>query len=118
MTLQLQGFQYYAILFLAGAGGAFIRSLLVNKGNVVLWRTWSDKKSGKRGVDLGIIAGLLIGGTVGVLVDQSPFTAFAWAITGSYLIEELIKINLQPENEVAKHGESDEARSGDISDSH
>ena len=35
---------------------------------------------------------MLIGATVGVLVDQSPANAFIWAVAGPYLIEEFVKV--------------------------
>lgn len=75
---------------LAGMAGAVIRSLLIHKDSVYLWRL---RHEGDRiRLDLGIISSMLIGATVGVIVDQSPGNAFIWAVAGPYLIEELVKM--------------------------
>lgn len=47
-----------------------------------------------KGVDLGIIASLIVGAATGVLVDQNPMVAFSWSITFSHLVEEIAKSKL------------------------
>lgn len=79
-----------ALLGVCGAGGALVRSLYVHKGSIVLWRKW-ETPEGEKGIDLGIISSLIIGIAVGLVVDQSPVTAFVMALSGSSLIEELMK---------------------------
>jgi hypothetical protein len=69
--------------------GALIRSLIIHKNSIILWRVW--EKDGQRGIDLGIIASLIMGAVVAVLADGSPSSAFSWAISGSLLFEELVK---------------------------
>ena len=81
----------YTGLFLAGAFGGFIRQLVVGKNSIVLWSRWYDEKTGKHGIDLGIFSSIIIGGVVGLIVDQSMFTAFSWGMTGTYLLEEMMK---------------------------
>lgn len=78
----------------AGAFGALMRALTVGKGSILLWRKWThtDKEGNTTtGIDLGILASLFMGATVGVLVDQNPMTAFLFALAGPYLLEEIIK---------------------------
>lgn len=82
---------YFSQLILAGMAGALVRSLVVHKGSIILWRMW--EKDGVKGFDLGILGSLLIGAAVGMIVDQNPMNAFYWSITGSYLVEELAKVS-------------------------
>lgn len=89
---------YWVSLAIAGMLGALTRQLVIGRGNVVLWHRWDDPETGKHGYDLGILSSLFIGAVVGVLVDQSFFTAFTWAITGSYLIEEIMKREMNPKH--------------------
>jgi hypothetical protein len=84
----------YLGLFVGGAFGGFIRQLVVGKGSIILWHRWYDDKSGKHGVDLGILSSLIVGGVVGLIVDQSMFTAFSWGMTGTYILEEMMKREL------------------------
>lgn len=80
-----------ATLATGGAIGGFVRQVIVGRGNIILWHKWEDEETGKRGIQLGIIGSLIIGGAVGIIVDQSFFTAFTWGLAGSYLLEELLR---------------------------
>jgi hypothetical protein len=85
----VDSYKTYLILALAGMAGAVIRSLLVHDGSILLWNTW--EKDGKKGIDLGIIGAMMLGATVGVIVDTSPLVAFIAAISGSLLLEEMVR---------------------------
>lgn len=85
-----QWLTHWGPIVAGGMIGALVRSLIIHKGSIILWRRW-EAENGTRGVDLGIGSSLIIGAVVGIMVDQSFFTAFSWAICGSYLIEERIK---------------------------
>ena len=71
------------ICFIAGAAGAFVKDIL--KDNEVELPKKIDGKFA-----LGFLGGTITGGVVGVLVDQSPVTAFMAGYTGTSALENLI----------------------------
>ena len=86
---QISSVGQLATLFAAGIVGALSRELLLKDGCLSLWYV-EKKKSGARTMHLGFVSSLLIGGFIGVLVDQSFFTAFTWALCGPYVFESII----------------------------
>lgn len=77
-----------ALLFLgAGAGGGLLRHLL-SKGGLVLPRITTIR--GERLLRMGFLASMVIGAGVGLLIDNSPITAFTTGYAGPHALEKLI----------------------------
>lgn len=74
-------------LFMAAGGmGGLLRHLL-SKGGLILPSLRTVK--GERLLRLGFMASMVIGGSVGILVDHHWLTAFGWGISGPYTLEKL-----------------------------
>ena len=87
---EITSFEQVLFLFLAGACGAFVRDIWVNDGCLELPLRIERKDDGGVYVHLGFVASLIMGGAVGVIVDQSIWTAFSSAIIAPMILEQII----------------------------
>lgn len=87
---EISSFEQALFLFLAGACGAFVRDICVNDGCLELPLRIERKDDGGVYVHLGFLASLIMGGAVGVIVDQSIWTAFSSAIIAPMILEQII----------------------------
>lgn len=87
---EISSFEQAFFLFLAGACGAFVRDICVNDGCLELPLRIERKDDGGVYVYLGFLASLIMGGAVGVIVDQSIWTAFSSAIIAPMILEQII----------------------------
>lgn len=71
------------LLFVSGCGGALVKDIL-NDGYITLPRLDSGK------LYMGFVGSIFIGGTVGVIVDNSFITAFLAGYVGFAVVEGLI----------------------------
>lgn len=77
---------YYFLIFIAGAGGAFIADIL--QDNCLILPKKIDSK-----LSLGFIGGIILGGIAGLLVDGQLTTAFMGGFMGRELVIKLLTTN-------------------------
>lgn len=87
---EISSFEQALFLFVAGACGAFVRDICVNDGCLELPLRVERKGDGGVYIHLGFLASLIMGGAVGVIVDQSIWTAFSSAIIAPMILEQII----------------------------
>ena len=87
---EINSFEQACFLFLAGAFGAFVRDLCVNDGCLEMPLSIEKKEDGTKYIHLGFLSSLILGGAVGVIVDQSIWTAFSSAIIAPMILEQII----------------------------
>jgi hypothetical protein len=75
-----------AVIVIASFLGGLIREILLDN-TIVL--PYYDKEM--RALHLGILGSIIIGTTVGFLVDNSPLTAFAASVGAPVIIEGLVR---------------------------
>lgn len=88
----------YIIYFVAGGLGALMKDI-VNDGKLTL----PKKDNGE--LLLGFIGGVVVGGCVGIAVDNSPITAFLTGYAGVQTIESLLLTNKTITTDVRKVNE-------------
>lgn len=74
------------LLILAGAIGAFVKDVVVDNKLTL-------PKYDNGSIALGFLGGVIIGASVGYLVDQNPTTAFFSGYAGSQILESLVISN-------------------------
>ena len=109
---EITSFEQALFLFLAGACGAFVRDICVNDGCLELPLRIERKDDGGMYVHLGFLASLIMGGAVGVIVDQSIWTAFSSAIIAPMILEQIIN-SLESKFGVSKGDESAKPKGGE-----
>lgn len=87
---EIGSFEQALILFFSGAFGAFVRDICVNNGCLELPLRVEKKEDGTKYIHLGFLSSLIMGGAVGVIVDQSIWTAFSSAIIAPMILEQII----------------------------
>jgi len=73
----------------AGLAGALVRLCLTENGQIILPRMGRTDK-GRRYVDLGFLASLVVGIGCAIAVDHSWVTAFLGAVAGPEIIEQTV----------------------------
>lgn len=109
---EISSFEQALFLFLAGACGAFVRDICVNDGCLELPLRIERKDDGGMYVHLGFLASLIMGGAVGVIVDQSIWTAFSSAIIAPMILEQIIN-SLESKFGASKGDESAKPKGGE-----
>jgi hypothetical protein len=109
---EISSFEQALFLFLAGACGAFVRDICVNDGCLELPLRIERKDDGGMYVHLGFLASLIMGGAVGVIVDQSIWTAFSSAIIAPMILEQIIN-SLESKFWASKGDESAKPKGGE-----
>ncbi len=74
---------------LAGAAGGLVKSLVEQKGRVMLPKT--EEADGTKYVHLGAIANIVLGLIVAFYTTGEPGAAFSAGITAAFLAEKLIE---------------------------
>jgi len=75
----------FVLLILAGMSGSLVKDVLID--NKLTLPKFADGC-----LVLGFLGGILIGGAVGYLVDQSPITAFFSGYAGSSMLVSLVPV--------------------------
>jgi hypothetical protein len=74
---------------IAGAAGGFVKSLVEQKGRVVLPKI--EEADGAKYVHLGVMANMVLGLAVSFYTAADPATAFTAGITAAFFAEKLLE---------------------------
>ena len=80
------GIQEIIFYFIIGAGGALTKDIL-HDNSFTLPKIQKDR------IVLGFLGGTIVGGIVGILVDENPVNAFTAGFAGTSVIESLLNSN-------------------------
>lgn len=87
----MASFIFYGAYFLWGAAGGLCQNLV--KHRRVLYTPVAKWENGKiKGIDLGFLSAMVIGGIVAMATDHSPIVAVSVGFSGATFLEEASKI--------------------------